>query len=159
MSQSQEEGVLNVLMYLFKHHMQGSCGVELEPDLFNELEGAGFSKITIRLAFVWLEKLNSRTKNSLIQPSDQCIRIYNERELAILDDESIDYIKYLCKANILNFETTELVIAQLCDLNCKIDISLVQWVCLVVLFNQDNAEDALAKMELLVLHDRYETIH
>ena len=40
-----------------------------------------------------------------------------------------------------------------------VDVSLVQWVTLMVLYNQQDQQQALAKMEFLVLHERAEAVH
>ena len=52
----KKESVLTVLMYLFKNHLLE--GIELDNDLFDELESFGFHKLAIHRAMKWLENLN-----------------------------------------------------------------------------------------------------
>ena len=161
MNEQQEENVLNVIMYLFKHHMDEGTAIIVAPEkLSYELESAGFSKRSINMAFNWLEKL-SLNKQDHIQPaSADSIRVFSDLEKNHLDLNCQNYIHYLTQADILNFSTREHLIDQLLQLNdINIDISLIKWVTLLVLYNQDNTEAALKKMELLVLNDQEDTLH
>ncbi len=54
----KEQPVLNVLIYLFKNHLQNKLELDdFSDELAQELENAGFDIEDIEQAFVWLSKL------------------------------------------------------------------------------------------------------
>jgi Smg protein len=152
----KEESVLNVLMYLFHNYMQDNCFVDLkEEQLFNELEEVGFERNTINQAFDWLANLaleiqSPSNDNTSVLP----VRIYTPQECRFINTECRGFILSLEQQGILNPITRELIINQALGLHEEgIDLSLMKWVTLMVLFNQPDQEEALACMELLVLDD------
>ena len=159
----QEENILNVLMYLFKHHMESGSALLFAPDkLSTELESAGFSKTSIRKAFQWLEQLSSPNQNEITAPQTSSLRLFHGIETDQINVECQEYLRYLSRINILDNLSRERVINQLVNLkNLTIDISLIKWVTLLVLYNRDDdgAKKALEQMELLVLNDNMDTVH
>ena len=157
----QEENILNVIMYLFKHHMEEGTSIVMAPEkLSTELESAGFSPNSIKMAFAWLENLSLKTQDSMTPPNPDRSRVFQGLEADYIDNQCQAYLQYLTSANILNTVTRELVINQLLHLrDLNIDVSLVKWFTLLVLYNQEDTEKALERMELLVLNDENETVH
>lgn len=92
--------------------------------------------------------------------SSQSFRIFSDYECELIDPACRNYILQLEQIGILDFATREMVLHQIVDL-CEegIDVSLVKWVTLLVLFNQPNAQAALAHMELLVLEQPIGGLH
>lgn len=155
------ESVLNVLMYLFMHHMRNNCDISKEKEsLFDELEHIGFEPKTIIQALSWLANLSLDHQRPPEAASAHSFRIYSDYECELISPACRHYILELEHMGILDFATREMVLHQIVDL-CEegIDISLVKWVTLLVLFNQPNAEAALAQMELLVLEQPLGGLH
>tara|TARA_B100002051_G_C16605738_1_gene570462 strand:- start:206 stop:670 length:465 start_codon:yes stop_codon:yes gene_type:complete len=152
----KEENILTVLMYLFKHHVQE--GQELDETLFNELENIGFNKLTIHNAFHWLENL-AQQKTDITVPQASSIRVFTPLEKQYLNTECQSYLLFL-QQHILDPVMSEIVFDQLFQLkNLGIDVSLIQWVTLMVLYNHEGHSDALNKMEFLVLQNEIEAYH
>ncbi|MCH9744448.1 MAG: DUF494 domain-containing protein [Gammaproteobacteria bacterium] len=158
---NKEENVLTVLMYLFKHHMQENCEVENDEEkLISKLEEIGFRRPTIHKAFNWLTNLadleNTQPKNE--QP--QAIRVFAEEECKMLDIESRNFLLSLERQGILSPYMREVVINQVIQLEQEgVDLNLIKWVTLMVLFNQPKSDPALSLMELLVLDESRGGIH
>ena len=157
----KEESVLNVLMYLFKNHMQEDSELDLgQPKLLLQLEEIGFRRKVIDQAFSWLNNLSHGCRQHNTLPHQDSLRVYSDYECDLLDRECRSFLIALEQQGILNPQTRELVINQVLELEPEgIDISLIKWVTMVVLFNQPNEKKALACMELLVLDDTIGGIH
>jgi uncharacterized protein Smg (DUF494 family) len=156
------ENVLSILMYLFKHHIKNSdeATITSEEELVDELESAGFHKPAIESALDWIGNLSSNELTQTQLQSPWSRRILTHEELFIFDKKCQSYFLFLQEEKILNPIGVELVISQLLDLNtAKVDVGLIQWVTLMFLYNQDNQDEALRKMELLVLQEKPEVLH
>ena len=158
----KEESVLNVLMYLFQNHMQESCSLRTNNDeLFEQLEDAGFQSSVINQAMEWLDKLIEGNSKFLQAPQKNSTRVFTPYEKDFIDLECQRFIIALEQQKILTPETREIVINQVLALNSEgIDLSLIKWVTLMVLFNRsDNEDNALACMEFLVLDNTLGGVH
>lgn len=157
----KDESVLNVLMYLFKNHMQENCTLDMgEKKLLLQLEEAGFHRAVINQAFTWLNNLSHRTRETLEFPQKNSFRVFSEYECELFSIECRRFLITLEQQAILSPHTRELVINQALELEPEgIDVSLLKWVTLMVLFNQPNDKQALASMELLVLDDTLGGVH
>jgi Smg protein len=161
---NESTSVLNVLMFLFHHHMEGNCHIpeSQRPVVRNKLENAGFMPEQINGAFNWLSSLKHTHKSLSHMPRQHTLstRVYTRDEIRILNTECIDYLHQLQKLGILNAQTIEAVIDLALQLDTEgVDISLVKWVTLMTLYNEKEYEQELSKMELLVLSDATTTLH
>lgn len=150
----KENSVLQVLMYLFQNHMRDSCDVgEVDNNLVDQLESAGFVLPAINQAIGWLANLTEEGGiTQVADPQPHSFRVFNPTEAELLGQDGIDYIISLERQGILTPSTREMVITQAIELETEgIDLSLIKWVTLMVLFNQPDQEEALSNMELLVL--------
>lgn len=158
----KEESVLNVLMYLFENHMKDSCKLTTSSDeLFEQLEEAGFQSTAIDQAMDWLEKLIGNNRTLLHAPQATSTRVLTPYEKEFVDLECESFIRSLEQQKVLSPETREIVINQILALGSNaIDLSLIKWVTLMVLFNRsDNSDNALARMEFLVLDNTMGEVH
>ncbi len=158
------ESVLNVLMYLFRHHMSDHTELTDVPrgSLIDHLEKIGFQRSAIQMAFAWLERLNDQDYADEALKQNTTVRIYNDYELELLNLECRGFLQFLEEQRILTPYTRELVIHQAIALaheDEEIDVSLIKWVALMVLFNQPDEKNALQCMEFLVLDDTTGTVH
>lgn len=149
---NKEENVLNILMYLFHHHMQQGIEIELSSDsLLNELKEHGFHQVTIARALNWLARL-SELKKSLSPHNTATYRVFSDEEKIYFSNNCINFILQLRSEKIIPASTLETIIQLLLDLQTNhIDISLIKWVSLLVLYNVPEHEEALSKLELLIL--------
>ena len=155
------ESVLTILMYLFKNHVRNHGPQETsEEELIGELQSVGFRPSAIESALNWINRL-SHSESEVTQPqSPLSRRILTGEESQIFDTSCQNYLLFLQEQNILNALGAELVISQLVDLGTKnIDVGIIQWVTLMLLYNRDNQQEALAKMELLVLQEQADLLH
>lgn len=158
----KENSVLHVLMYLFQNHMQNNCDIsDVDIDLVEQLESAGFVLPAINQAIGWLSNLSSENDTGKITtPSEKAYRVYTGYELEMLGTDCIDFISDLERQEILNPTTREIVLHQAIELRSEgIDLNLIKWVTLMVLFNQPDEGEALSCMELLVLEDPFGGVH
>lgn len=157
----KEETVLNVLMYLFQYHMSDSCALDSDSEeLFERLEAAGFQSTLILQAFDWLETLIQDNVTLIHTPQNHSIRVFTPHEQERIDHKGQGLILTLEQQDILTPEAREIVISQIMALDTeKIDLGLIKWVTLMVLFNQPNQDNALACMEFLVLNNELGGIH
>lgn len=156
----KEESVLGVLMYLFHHHMEKDNQVDLnDTKLLSDLKSAGFQAHHIGKAFRWLHRLLELTEEKT-PPSENSFRVFSEEEIWLMNTECRNYILSLELQGILTPQAREIVIHQTLELiNEGVDINLLKWVTLMVLFNMPNCETALSHMEFLVLSNALDNVH
>ncbi len=149
----KEDSVLGVLMYLFHHHMTDRCFLNDSEDvILKKLRAVGFASPLINQAFDWLASLDELDDNVPESPGDASFRVFSEQENRVLNLELRGFLNYLEQCYILNQKTREIVIHQVLMLESEeIDLPLVKWVVLLVLFSQVEQKEALSAMELLVL--------
>lgn len=158
----KENSVLQVLMYLFQNHMRDNCDIAaIETDLIECLESAGFVLPTINRAIGWLANLShDNEEGKITSPKTNSFRVFTDDELHLFGEDCIAFLIELEEQSILTPEVREIVIQQVIELQSEgVDLSLVKWVALMVLFNYPNQEDALSSMELLVLDSTCGGIH
>jgi Smg protein len=163
-----KESVLDILIYLFENYFDAEIELAPEADrdtLKDELERAGFSEREVGRALEWLEQLCADPERAgaharFEQVSSRAMRVFDTREQARLDTDCRGYILYLESIGIVNAAQRELVIDRLLALDARqIDIEQVKWVVLMVLFSQPGQENALLRMEDLVLEGRGAAVH
>lgn len=156
----EEESVLSILMYLFHNHMGRENDLNLnDMQLIDELKSAGFHAHNIGKAFRWLHHLVEFSEDD-VRPSAHSFRVFSEEECLLMNQECRSFILSLEQQNILTPLTREIVIHQTLELiNEGVDLNLLKWVTLMVLFNMPNCENALSHMEFLVLTNALDNIH
>ena len=156
----REATTLDILMYLFHHHMERDQHIDLnDMELVDELKSAGFHAHSIGKAFRWLHQLTQWSEQD-IPPSDTSFRVFNDEECALISPECRHFIVSLEQQKILSPHTREIVIHQAMELMHEgLDLNLLKWVTLMVLFNTPDNENALKHMEFLVLNDSFESVH
>lgn len=160
MKQSENE-VLHVLMYLFKNHMRTDCSIALSQDqVVEQLQAAGFSEDSVGRAFDWLENLATFPETTTLSQEPQALRIYTDLECNYLNTSCRGLLHYLETQGILNPLTREMVLEQLFELDTDtVDLPLVKWVILMVLFSQSKENKALSCMEFLLLDEAKGGMH
>lgn len=155
-----DKTVLNVLMYLFHTRMAKDHRLNLnDMELIDDLKSAGFHAHIIGKAFRWLHRLVEFTSHDT-PPSAASFRVFSEEECYLINTECRDFILMLEHQGILTPLLREIVIHQTLELiNEGVDLNLLKWVTLLVLFNTPNSENALSHMEFLVLGNAIDTIH
>lgn len=144
--------ILSVLMYLFHHHMERENPIDLnDMKLIDELKTAGFHAHIIGKAFCWLHNLVAFADQT-VEPSANSFRVFSDEECRVMNEECRHFILSLEQQKILTPHTREIVIHLAFDLIHEgVDLHLLKWVTLMVLFNMPNSEKALSHMEFLVL--------
>lgn len=155
------ESVLNVLMYLFKHHLYDEAMFgDSDAELIDTLEDAGFPRQTIFKALGWLGNLSESCNTPAKLGSRDAIRVYSQIECDKLSSECRGLLTSLEQMRILKPYTREMVINQTLLLHDEqIDTALIKWITLMVLFTQPREKKALANMEILVLDDPSDRLH
>ena len=148
----KDDNVLNILMYLFENHIQENRILDLrKKKLLPKLEELGFHRTVIDEAFTWLINLSYTACKPMDLPKKNSFRVFSNYECELLDIECRRFLINLEQQTVLNPHTRELVIHQALELSSKeIDINLLKWVTLMVLFNQSNKKEAFANMELVI---------
>ena len=151
----KDESILNVLMYLFKNRMQESGALDVErKKLLVQLEEMGFHRLVINQALEWLNNLSDKNHEPMRVSQKSSFRVFSDYECEVLNIECRRLLIVLEQQGILSPYLRELIINQALELSTEeIEVSLLKWVILMVLFNQSDEKQALASMELLILAD------
>ena len=151
----KNKSVLNVLMYLFKNHVQEHCALDLErKKLLVQLEELDFHRIVVNQALIWLNNLPYSVLELMQLPQKSSFRVFSDEECELLNIECRRFLLTLEQQSILNFHTRELVINQAIEFSAEdISVSVLKWVAIMVLLNQPDEKQALASMGLSVLND------
>jgi Smg protein len=156
------ESVIDVLIYLYEHYMEGESAVPSDQIILEEeLVQAGFPKGEIKKAFDWLDELAWRQGSLEYRKApNQSIRVYTVDEQDRLDVEIQGLLLYLEQNGILDPFSRELVIERAMALEThELWVDDVKWIVLLVLMNQPDQEDALELMEEFVYHGDSGTLH
>ncbi len=154
----KEQPVLNVLIYLFKNHLQNKLELDdFSDELAQELENAGFDIEDIEQAFVWLSKLERHTSSEgmpLNHHRSDALRVYSDYEIKRISPAARGYLTKLEQQNILDPHLREIIINQaLIFEKDNIDLNLLKWLTLMVLCNQVQRTEAKLSMDLMTLEE------
>jgi Smg protein len=148
--------ILSIVMYLMHHHQDRSLDAltqKSEKKLSASLEKVGFLPIDIEQAFAWLQNLSYMKHSFEAPPSEKSFRAYSHDEKSAISTECHAFLLQLEAQHIITPMIREVILEQLLQLDEHIDLSLMKWVVLVVLFHLDDDKEALSCMEFLVLED------
>lgn len=158
-----KENILDVLMYLFENYMDDE--VDMTPDkdsLKLELQQAGFPHGEVDKALAWLEGLTSLREDPIKRniQNKHSIRIFSKEEIKKLSVECRGFLLFLEQVEVLDQATREMVIDRVMALETDdIQLEQLQWVVLMVLFNQPGQEAAFAWMEDFVMDEQAASVH
>lgn len=148
-----KETVLDVLMYLFENYQEGEFSdADNQITLLEELTAAGFPNEEVRSAFSWLDGLAQQRQLPLVFGPSSATRLYTREELSKLSAECRGFLIYLEQLGIITAPSRELVIDRLMALREDIDLERVKWVCLLVMMNDPEADEAFGHLEELVYY-------
>lgn len=148
-----KETVLDVLMYLFENYQHGEfADTDNQETLRDELTAAGFPVEEVNHAFSWLDGLSNQRQQPLIFGPRGSLRVYAREEMAKLSVECRGFLLYLEQLGIFDSTAREVVIDRLMALEEEIDLDRVKWVCLLVLVNHPESEEAFEHLEDLVYY-------
>jgi len=148
-----KETVLDVLMYLFENYQEGEFSdADYQDTLREELVAAGFPDDEVGQAFAWLDGLAQQRQLPLVFGPSRAMRVYTRDETARISTECRGFMMYLEQLGIISPEMRELIIDRLMALTEEIDLERVKWVCLLVLMNQPDAEEAFGHIEEMVYY-------
>lgn len=156
--------VLDALMFIFQYHMNASVDIEAcnRPQITDHLTDVGFDHATIDSAFDWLRCLQQCRDSLANMPlaSKHAFRIYAEHERFLFDQECRDFIQLLMSLNILDHHSREIVLDLAMALEDEqIDVSLLKWVTLMTLYNNEHSKEQLSRMELFSLKQPDMLVH
>lgn len=148
-----KETVLDVLMYLFENYQEGEFSdADNQDALREELVAAGFPEEEVSHAFAWLDGLAQQRQLPLIFAPSSATRCYTRDETARIATDCRGFLMYLEQLGIINVQMRELIIDRLMALKEEVDLERVKWVCLLVLINQPEAEEAFGHLEEMVYY-------
>lgn len=150
-----KDSILHVLMYIFNNYLQKGSELDLcSKALMSDLEEEGFSSAAIQNALDWVESLSEIGEICTEANAPSGIRVFTTEERFFFDTECQAFLLTLRHQHILSSSVFEAVVHFVLQLESEgIDVSLIKWVTLMVLYNMPDQEEALKKMELLVLGD------
>ena len=157
--------MFDVLMYMFENYIHSEAEIFVDhKDLTNELTRAGFDQAEIYKALNWLEKLSTiqhtEEQGFANVASVSSTRIYTAEEMSRIDVQCRGFLIFLEQVKVLNFETREMVIDRICELDEPVmGIEDLKWVVLMVLVNVPGNEQAYAHMEDLIFEQFEGPLH
>ncbi|MFQ6021450.1 MAG: DUF494 family protein [Acidiferrobacterales bacterium] len=159
-----KENVFDVLMYLFENYMGEDPDVSQDQEsLTTELTQAGFPRGEINKAFSWLEGLSNlrQQDTTLLQEGmPGSVRHYSHREKMKINAVCRGFILSMEQRGVLDTIAREMVIDRIMALDSDaIELDQLQWIILLVLFNQPGQEQAYAIFEDIVFSDLQRGLH
>lgn len=162
-TQTVNENVLDVLIYIYENYMDSEESVPADQILLEEeLLQAGFPKGEVKKAFDWLDELAWRqgTMDYANAEPNRAIRVYNDREQQKIDLEIQGMLLQLEQTGILDPMSREIVIERALAIESEeLSADDVKWIVLLVLLNQPGQENAFALMEELVYNGEPVYLH
>jgi len=157
-----KENLLDVLVYLFEHHLHDQPDLVRDRDTLQaSLVQAGFAPAEIARSFDWLEELEQR-RNEVPSgaPTRGPVRVFAPQELDRLDLDCRGFLMFLEHSGVIDADQRELVVDRVMALDQdEVDVDDLKWVVLMVLFNQPGSEAAYAWMESQMFEDEPEPVH
>ncbi len=148
-----KETVLDVLMYLFENYQEVEFSDAGSKDtLHDELIAAGFPIEEVQSAFAWVDGLAAHRQLPLVFGPSSATRLYTREEIGKLSVDCRGFLIYLEQLGIINAQSRELVIDRLMALNEDVDLERVKWVCLLVMMNEPDSDEAFGHLEELVYY-------
>lgn len=150
----QNDNILFVLVYIFKHHFDELYDHDKETtSFFTKLTKQGFSQDTIHKAMQWLKNLvDPHTEFGLLAPSALSTRVWSPDECRAISLSGQRFILQMEQQKILSPYTRELTMTQLLTLEqTAIDLPLIKLIILMVLSTQPQEDTSLQMMEFLLL--------
>ena len=170
----EEPSLFKMIMYLLDCDLfqtkleETTINIPINKDtsVQKDLLKAGFDKVHVKLAMRWFAILHSsinsfaNKKNPSQSISQHAIRIYDDHEKKLLSPTSLCYIRSLNEMGILDTYTTEIVIDMLFEIQqFGIDLPLIRWTSLIVLYALPDYQEQLLALELLVLDTADKKVH
>lgn len=156
----REESIFGVVVYLFKSYLSGRFqGQRNCRKLIEHLEEEGFEPRIISQAFAWLDRFVDSTEDFPAVDAFSSLRIYSAEEDERIDQQSKAFITWLECQGILRPHTREMVITQALSLQEPIDIHLLKWITLMVLFTHPQEHQSLLQLDLLISGCSQPTLH
>ena len=153
----KEQAVLNVLIYLFKHHLHTPFKTEeWLNELTEELETAGFNLNEIEQAFNWLDNLETHLTDSpkINHERDNALRVYSDYEINRISRAARGYLTQLEQQHILDPHLREIIIHQALIFERDIiDLNFLKWLTLMVLCNHVEQSETQLSQKLTSLED------
>jgi Smg protein len=162
----KENTVLHALMYIFKSTTKNQIALEcIGGDMSSELSAAGFDKTVVNKAIQWILDLSNESdieksaQFSDLNKISYALRYFIPYECDLFNVDCRSYLLRLEQRGILSPANRERVIEQTIALqDSDIDVNLLKWVTMMVLYNQPDDEsrqlaEILAREEIEVQYN------
>lgn len=154
--------MLEILLLLFQNYLEKSIKGEENPDstlLTSQLEYAGFDLKEINQAFNWLDEINNTDLTAQMKLS-KALRSFNYEECNKLSVEAQGFLYFLEQSKVIDPLIRELVIDRTMALaQDEVTLEQMQWIVLMVLYNQPEQKAALAWVENYLAETQTTTLH
>lgn len=157
--------MLEVLIFMFQNYlsvndMTNQANLD-DSEITQELAEAGFDHNDIVGAFNWYKQLRSLMTNPYHEylSAPKSIRVYTADELTRIDAESMSFLDFLGKANVIEPAERDLIIDRAMALETgAISIEEVRWITMIVLWDDTRKKDYLF-VEDAIFNPKSHTIH
>lgn len=154
--------MLEILLFLFQNYLEKNVKGQENADshqLTSQLEIAGFDPQEIQQAFDWFDQLNTLELTEEIKYST-AIRCFNHEEQMRLSVAARGFLQFLEQAKVIDPLLRELIIDRAMAIGQgEIKLKQIQWIVLMVLYNQPEQNAALAWVESHLLDSENTTLH
>jgi len=157
MNHKTKEAFLDVLLYLFEYYSdEHEKKQNNELQIRNELVIAGFQEEMIEHAMDWVSIFNQPTNTiDIQQPKKLSVRVLNDKEKALLDEECQNYIARLEKFGLLSPLKRELLIDKLMAIGFEpLDIEVVKALSILMLFQEPGIDIKFHTLEANAFWDK-----
>lgn len=143
--------MFDVLVYLYENYWRPDACPDHEQ-LTRKLSAVGFETDEIQEALSWLDGLAATAEMAQIRmPAQDSMRVYQQRELALLGEDSIGFISFLESAGVLPPPMREMVIDRATAVGAgPLSLDDLKIIVLMVFWSLGEEPDALILDELFV---------
>ena len=154
----KEENLLDVLMYVFEHHIDEATQIRNHIDLINEdMLNAGYRPKEINQAILWFDELrllldSLNTDSALLH---QGIRIYSQEECKKISTKARGLLSFLERKNLIDAILREIIINRAMTLDePHVGLIELKWIILMILYNHPDINEKLHFLEDIILLDQ-----
>jgi Smg protein len=149
------DNLLQILLFLFSHHMAKDVLQYKGEELIGELNQAGFAPDEARDAIQWLETLNRREHGgeAINTQTKGSMRMFHGEEIKRISTKARGFITFLDQAGLVDMKTRELIIERAMSLTVnQVTMREMRYVAKLILLRQNpNDKDVRGLCELLTI--------
>lgn len=158
------ESLFSLLLYVFENYPRlDEIDDDKHQEISDEMQKAGFEKTDVERVLNWFRNLNQQRQlliNSSLSKDTSSHRVFARRERDCLTPEARSRLLQLQQQGYIDTVTRELVLDRVIALDeSMLDASEIDWLVLVVMFQDNSQAHQMRLMEDMVLQGEPSVSH